>query len=166
MSGKVPVNIRRNVDSYNDPYIESRSLPENSWCTRCRAVFTSGRWYLKDQFPGKKFPTDASLRTVCPACQKARDKAPGGVVRVTGEFATQHKEEIRNLIHNENRKARSVNPLERIISIQSSNSVIEVSTTNEKLAQRIGRALYKAYSGSVEYKWSEDTKIARVNWHR
>ena len=42
---------------------------------------------------------------------------------------------------------------------------IEITTTNEKLAQRIGKALHKAYSGDVAYKWS-DPKIARVNWHR
>ena len=38
--------------------------------------------------------------------------------------------------------------------------------TNEKLAQKIGRALKKAYDGRVEYKWPEDGKLIRVNWRR
>ncbi|MBI3599609.1 MAG: hypothetical protein HY097_03080 [Nitrospinae bacterium] len=43
---------------------------------------------------------------------------------------------------------------------------IEIQTTNEKLAQKIGKAVYKAYSGELEYKWSEQTKFVRVNWSR
>ena len=43
---------------------------------------------------------------------------------------------------------------------------IEISTTTDKFAQRIGRMLEKTYSGSVEYKWSDDVKLARVTWTR
>lgn len=71
-----------------------------------------------------------------------------------------------NLIRNEAIKAMGLNPLERIISLDFDDGGIEITTTNEKLAQRIGKALHKAYSGSIEYRWSEDTKLARVNWHR
>ena len=34
------------------------------------------------------------------------------------------------------------------------------------LSQRIGRALQKAYHGAVAYKWSQDTKYARIEWVR
>ena len=43
---------------------------------------------------------------------------------------------------------------------------IVVSTTNEKLAQRIGRAIKKAFRGNVTYQWSHDNKLARVDWQR
>ena len=93
-------------------------------------------------------------------------EAPGGVLKLTGDFVWEHKEEILNLIRNESGKALTTNPLERIMSIESSDGGIEITTTNEKLAQRIGKALHKAYSGTVEYRWSGDTKLARVLWHR
>jgi len=41
-----------------------------------------------------------------------------------------------------------------------------ISTTNEKMAQRIGRAIRKAFRGKVTYQWSHDNKLARVDWAR
>jgi len=41
-----------------------------------------------------------------------------------------------------------------------------ISTTNEKMAQRIGRAIRKAFRGYVTYQWSHDNKLARVDWAR
>ena len=52
------------------------------------------------------------------------------------------------------------------MTMESLDGEIEITTTNEKLAQKIGKALHRAYSGHVEYKWSGDTKLARVTWHR
>jgi NMD protein affecting ribosome stability and mRNA decay len=103
---------------------------------------------------------------LCPACQKLRDYAPNGVLRLTGDFVALHRDEILNLIRNQTRKADSVNPLERVMSVEAQSNGIELTTTNEKLAQRIGRAIFKAYSGRVEYQWSPDNKLARVYWHR
>ena len=52
------------------------------------------------------------------------------------------------------------------MGVVSTGNDIEITTTNEKLAQRMGKALHKAYSGTIEYKLSEDAKIARVYWRR
>jgi len=163
-----PVHIRRNVESNSDPYILDEQLAENSVCKRCGDVYMAGRWYNPDQLPTKPehAPSGEPHMVICPACRKYSDKLPGGVLRLSGKFLSEHKEEIMNLIRNEATKAQSINPLERVISVTSSDDALEVTTTNEKLAQRIGRALYKAYDGEIEYKWSEDTKLARVNWHR
>ncbi len=95
-----------------------------------------------------------------------RDRFPCGVVRLSGRFVTEHRDEILNLIRNETQRADSVNHLERVMSIESEGDFIEITTTNEKLAQKIGRAVYKAYSGEIEYKWSQGNKLARVEWHR
>lgn len=91
---------------------------------------------------------------------------PGGVLKLTGAFIREHKDEILNLIRNQTGKAQVVNPLERIMDMQSAGDEITITTTNEKLAQRIGRAIHKAYRGSIEYQFGGDTKLARVNWSR
>lgn len=52
------------------------------------------------------------------------------------------------------------------MDMQFVGSDLEITTTNEKLTQRIGKAIHKAYDGTIEYKFSEDNKLARVNWHR
>jgi NMD protein affecting ribosome stability and mRNA decay len=104
---------------------------------------------------------------VCPACQKIRHGYfEGEVTLASGSFLTEHKEEILNLIHNEEDRAKGINPLERILSITEEKGKILVQTTNEKLTQRIGRLLEKAYQGKTEYHWSEDTKLLRVTWAR
>lgn len=81
-------------------------------------------------------------------------------------FLSGHREEIVNLIRNEEERAMDINPLGRIIAITEENSKMVVTTTNEKLAQRIGRELKKAYRGRTEYHWSEDDKCLRVTWAR
>lgn len=166
MTNRDTVRIRRNVADFDDPYIDDESLEENSVCVSCGAVYLSGRWYMKDMVPEAKLSGEVAHETLCPACQKQRDRVPGGMIRIRGQFFWNHKDEIMNLIRNENAKAQAVNPLERIMSFEEVDGEVEITTTNEKLAQRIGRALHKAYRGDIEYKWSEDTKIARVYWHR
>lgn len=104
--------------------------------------------------------------TICPACKKQRDRQAGGIVTLKGAFIEKHRIEILNLIRNQTSKAENVNPLERIMDIQSREGEIVITTTNEKLAQRIGRAMHKAYRGTVEYRFSADIKLARVNWQR
>ncbi len=162
---KQPVHIRRNVEAFTDPYIQDEKVPDGSVCSRCGSAKSAGRWYPPERLPEPTRGVE-SHEVLCPACRKLRDRVPGGVVRITGSFIWDHEEEILNLIRNESSKALSVNPLERIMSLEYGDGAIEIATTNEKLAQRIGRALHKAYSGTVEYKWSEDTKLARVTWHR
>lgn len=169
ISANVPVTIRRNVEDYDDPYIRNESLEDMTECVRCGSVYMSGRWYLKEHVPKdvlKKMEQEDTPETMCPACQKQRDRVPGGILTLSGDFLWAHKDEIMNLIMNESKKAEGINPLERIMGIDTHGDVMELTTTNEKLAQRIGKALHKAYSGDVEYKWSEDNKLARVNWHR
>jgi len=52
------------------------------------------------------------------------------------------------------------------MEIHEGEDGMELLTTDEKLAQRIGREIRKACGGSVEYRWSEDTKLLRVHWVR
>lgn len=166
LSNKPPSRIRRNIESYNDPYISEESLPENTVCKQCGAVHTADRWYLKGEVPVDKVFRPVAQKTICPACRKQADRFPGGVLTLTGSFLSHHMEEILNLIRNESSKAQSDNPLERIMDMQTDGDEMVVTTTNEKLAQRIGRAIHKAYSGKIDYQFGEDNKQARVNWHR
>jgi NMD protein affecting ribosome stability and mRNA decay len=166
LTSKEPVHIRRNVQDDHDPYIDDEQLAHNSVCKECGRVYTAGRWYFKDQIAEKNASNNQRRDVVCPACRKQRDHVPGGVIKITGGFFDNHREEILNLIRHEEAKAMADNPLERIMAMGSNGNAFEIETTNEKLAQRIGKALHKAYDGRIEYKWSADTKLTRVNWHR
>ena len=147
--------------------MRSHSPCEILVCNECESVYHDHRWYLKEQaLEAVRSHREAIGHTLCPACQKTRDKMPGGVVRLMGGFVSAHKEEILNLIRNEGDRAKQINPLERVMEIEATNGSLDILTTNERLAQRIGKAMHKAYSGDVSYVFSRDTKLARVTWHR
>jgi NMD protein affecting ribosome stability and mRNA decay len=159
-------HVSRKVESYCDPYLMDIPPDEVAICRECRSVYAAGVWKLESQAEKDVENAKRVTDTLCPACKKTRDRMPGGVVTLTGRFLDEHEQEIVSLMNNENERAMNVNPLERIIDIEKRGSEITVLTTNEKLAQRIGRAVHKAYDGDVEYKWSKGTKLARVTWHR
>jgi len=41
-----------------------------------------------------------------------------------------------------------------------------VETTEEKLAEHLGRALRKAHQGLLDVNWTSDHSICRVHWER
>jgi hypothetical protein len=162
--GTVP--IRRNVEDHRDPYIPEESYRGTVICRECHAVHANERWSLDEKIYKEALRLPEVRYVTCPACQKLNDKQPGGIVTLTSDFIPEHREEILNLIRNEDVRARNVNPLERVMEIREDGREIVVTTTNEKLAQRLGRAVHRAYNGHVEYQWLDDSKQARVNWSR
>jgi NMD protein affecting ribosome stability and mRNA decay len=157
---------RKSAESTADPYLLSEVIKGTAVCKKCHAVFISKRWTLDEKLYSKTIDHKDTTRVVCAACRKVKDQFPGGIVKLKGTFLAGHKNEILNLIKNEEQRARGYNPLERIMSINDIKCGIEITTTNEKLAQRIGKSLQKAYQGKVHYKWSDDTKLLRAEWER
>ena len=89
-----------------------------------------------------------------------------GIVYITGNFFKQRRDQILNMLRNEEAKEVTNNPLDRIIDIMEKDDDVRVETTSENLAVHLGRMLYHSYGGSVEYKFSDDQKLARVYWNR
>jgi len=160
------MNKRKSMDTASDPYLLKMSTSEMAVCKRCHAIYYNKRWYLDEELYQEKVSLKDTEKILCPACLKIKDKFPGGVVTLTGDFLHEHKEEIMNLIRNEEERARGYNPLERIMEVTKMGKRLEITTTNEKLAQRIAKSLERAYRGSVEYKWSSGTKLLRAEWER
>jgi hypothetical protein len=153
--------------STTDPYMPRGASRSVSLCGGCQAVYMNKRWYAESKVytTAKKNPETATV--VCPACMKIRDNFPGGIVTLKGDYVLPHKTDLMNLVRNEEERARGLNPLERVIAVKENGfGSIVISTTNEKLAQRIGRAIKKAFHGEVSYRWSHDNKLARVDWVR
>ncbi|MBI5643715.1 MAG: ATPase [Deltaproteobacteria bacterium] len=156
---------RKGIDTEQDSYLTRERYPDAAVCRGCRSVHHDKKWIHPDSIT----PDIASLEkeeVVCPACLKIKDKYAEGFVTLEGEFLKEHKAEILGLIRNKEELASHINPLERIIEIKEKDGSIEITTTTEKLAERIGQILKKAFHGEVEYKWSSDTKLARVKWAR
>ncbi len=146
-----------------DPYL-GKGGQGVAVCEGCQAVYRNKRWYRDNTAlaAGEK-----AVQTVCPACLKIRDNFPGGIVTLKGGFVLAHKHDLMNLVRNEEERARGFNPLERVMSIkENGKGSIVITTTNEKLAQRLGRAINRAFNGAVSYQWSHENKLVRVDWVR
>lgn len=150
-----------------DSYSEKGAARSLSLCELCRSVYRNKRWYADPGLYEAAKRESHAVEAICPACRRIREDVPGGIVTLKGSYVQTHKQELLNLIRNEEGRARGFNPLERVMSVRENGSAsLVVSTTNEKLAQRIGRAIKKAFHGEVAYNWSRDNKLVRVEWER
>ncbi len=160
---------RKNVDRETDPYIPRKSASAVGICPKCRAIYRNKRWVIDEKEYAARTRKGAAAAVAwvrCPACRKIEDGFPSGVVTLSGGYLREHRDEIVNLIRNEEKRAMGFNPLERIMHLEDRGETLEIATTNEKLAQRIGREVRKACQGTIEYKRSEDAKLLRVSWAR
>jgi NMD protein affecting ribosome stability and mRNA decay len=150
----------------HDAYYNKSHPKDHSYCKKCTAIYHNKHWYFDENELKKLKKHSKPGAVLCPACEKIMDKFASGIVTLHGDFIKKHQEEIVNLIKNEEKKASGRNPLERIIAITTMKEGMEVTTTHEKLAQRIGKRLHSSFSGEVTYRWTPQDKMARVHWMR
>ena len=134
-----------------DPYAMLKAPKGPAICRKCRAVYANKRWSFDEGTARKLAASRRTEKLVCPACQKIRDDYPEGIVTLRWSGLRDHEGEIRGLISNVEMRAVSVNPLDRVMKIIRRKNELEVQTTNDRLAQRIGRALVRAYKGTASY---------------
>ena len=146
-------------EKIHDSYKSRGKLHEPTVCPQCAAVYHKGRWQW--------LPKPASARkAMCPACHRIHDRFPAGYVRLEGEFFQAHREELLQLVGNAEERARSEHVLERVMGIEHDRDGTNVTTTDIHLARRIGEALYRAYHGKLDVKYSPDEYRVRVTWSR
>jgi NMD protein affecting ribosome stability and mRNA decay len=149
-----------------DVYLPKEGMKEVSVCTGCHALYWNKRWYVGEAESTKLSADMVRNEVTCPACQRIRDDNPAGVATFSGDYLVAHENEILNTIKNVEEKARAKNPLARIMEIKQEGNVLTVSTTDEKLAEKLGRDIFKAHSGDLELKWNKLESFVRVNWSR
>jgi hypothetical protein len=130
-------------------------------CPKCGASYRAGRWTWRPA------PADAAER-LCPACQRAADRYPAGVLSVEGAFAAAHRDDLIGLVRNVEERESSTHPLKRVMAIRKKKDGFVAETTDGKLAQALGRALKKAYAGQLEHPPTTADKgnLVRVRWRR
>jgi hypothetical protein len=146
-----------------------RAPREPAVCAACGNVYANRRWSKPDPTrDNAKQPEFRAAQTIiCPACKAIRDATPGGYVHLSGPFLQKHREELAVLLSNEARRAEEDNPLARIMGWEEGAELqLTLTTTTPHLAQRLGHALEKAYSGEVRYDFSHENQLAHVWWRR
>lgn len=143
----------------HDVYRTEKKLREPSACPECGAVFIDGRWSWA------KAP-EIVRSTVCPACQRIADNLPAGILRLSGSFLDDHREELIGLIRNVEALEKGEHPLERIMSLRDGEGGLEVTTTGIHVARRIGDALGRSYQGDLRFTYGNGEKSIQVSWSR
>ncbi len=148
-----------------DVYAHREGGKEDAVCSECQALFRNKRWYPAGEGEAVR-RREMTKVLLCPACQRSKDGNPAGIATFEGDYLVKHETEIVNAIRNVEEKARAKNPLARIMEIGRKGKVVTVSTTDDKLAQKLGKEIYKAYSGRLEFQWSKEESFVRVSWSR
>lgn len=146
--------------SKHDKYKAKGKLREPSVCRECKAVYHKGRWVWGP------VPSE-SQEVMCPACERIRDRAPSGVLLLTGEFVAKHRNQVLGLASNEEARVKAEHPLARIINIEDQTEAPEgmvITTTDPHLARRIGEALHDAHRGTLTCRHEENEDLLRANW--
>jgi NMD protein affecting ribosome stability and mRNA decay len=145
-------------EAYEDDGYKARGkLPEPTVCPGCKAVFHKGRWMWASE------PKEAHRET-CPACHRIHDKYPAGYLTLDGPFIEAHQEEIINLVHNEETKAKAEHPLRRVMAIEKHDHGLLITTTDTHLPQRLGSALKHAHGGELHLQFAKDEYLVRATW--
>lgn len=154
------------VGRVEDPYRPEEGQ-EASICTECQALYQNKRWFFDAKLAQKLSGTDKVKQVVCPTCRKVKEHYPEGYLTVSGDFFQEHKDEVITLLNNEAARVSGRSVLDRVITMEEeSTNQLVVKTTTEKLAQHLGRAVYRAYKGELNFRWSETNPLVRVYWSR
>ena len=157
---------RKNVDRTRDPYIPRKGPLDVGVCPECHAISRKKRWYLDEAEYVSLARTGAVLRR-CPACRKIADGFPFR----RGDPAREVPADPPRRDPHDRPQRGTPGPRDQSSRADHGHpgrerESVEILTTDEKLAQRIGREIRKAYHGIVSYKWSADANFLRVNWSR
>jgi len=149
-----------------DPYLPDAGAKEPAVCQSCQAIYRQKRWQL-DPTMVKQLTADPAVHWVtCPACQKIAESYPEGILTLRGKYLWDHEQEIHNILVNAAQRFTSRNPLERIMRMQRTDDTLVIETTDNKLAEQLGRSLQKAHSGQLQIDWQGAPVVCRVQWER
>ncbi len=143
---------------------KTRPVDSTAVCERCGAVYARSTW-RRGRILDRKTRA-AAARTTCPACQQVRRGEAFGKVVLRGSYTRVHEDAIRRRIENVAKRAVFTQPERQIVSVEWDRNGLEVLTTSEKLAHRIGREISKTFGGSVAYRWSDRDGSVLVTWDR
>jgi NMD protein affecting ribosome stability and mRNA decay len=149
-----------------DVYLPKGGSRESALCRKCGAVYRNKRWVIDESEMKTLKKEKTAVSVTCPACLRMADNNPAGIVTYSGDYLLEHWDEILSIVQRVEAASRVKNPLGRIMEINQEESVLTIATTEDKLAQKLGREVYKALKGELHSQWSHDEHFVRVSWSR
>ena len=136
-------------------------------CPKCGAVWDGDRWVPE---PDANLLAEFSRKThcaeLCPGDLRIEKRQVEGVVTLKGKFLQSHRDDIDNLVARVAREGRRRNVAARVLETIEQDNGLLIETTDEHLAERMGKEVEKAFKGDLEIKWQKKDTFARVTWQR
>ena len=143
--------------SYRGSNSMSYECRESAVCSQCGAPFAK-KSRVRNASP------DNHNEMICPACMRIANRYPAGFIEVKGPFLEEYPDEVLGLICETAVQATEEHPLERIMAVIHDNKGIVITTTGTIVAQRIGEAVARTYSGNLRVQSADDEEFIRVFW--
>src|SRR5688500_8911841 len=118
------VRPRDEVDDWDDPNIPDDHYPAGTVCTGCGAVYENQHWTWNGRKRDLLVAAGAANEVCCPGCRIAQTRDPQGIVTLKGDYWVAHRDDIMNLVHNEEARGANTNPLERIIQVREEGGAL------------------------------------------
>ncbi len=147
-------------EQVHDPYMARLKPAEPTVCPKCKAIFSNGRWQWSDSV------TCDANENLCPSCQRIRDKVPAGYLTLSGNFFETHRAEIMNLVRNKEESEKAQHPMKRLMGVEDQKGSAIITFTDTHLPRGVGEAIEKAYEGTLDVHYTEESNIVRVTWMR
>ena len=153
---------RQNLDSTTTR--EKRAQAGELVCKSCGAQYHEKHWYTIDQ--SLKFGDNAKMKeTLCPGCYRVQNKIFNGRVVLQGSVLRDKPDELMKVIERVTHECWLDNPTSQMFDVDKSDGQLELKTTTEWLATRIGKSLKRAYKGELHINSSPDKRNVDVVWN-
>lgn len=147
----------------SDTTKEKKAQKGHLICSQCRAEYHEKHWYSEDSSL-KAPPEQKSKETMCPGCYRVEKRIWHGEITAEGLDELGSVDEVKSLIKRVEHECWLDNPTSRISATIYTVGKLEIKTTTEWLAKRIGKELQAAFKGQLEIKESGDKEMVWVHW--
>lgn len=140
------------------------TFDDPSVCECCASVYTRKTWRGGADRAITHALLEKAAWTRCPACKQKRSGIAYGRVIAKGDFDGRRLAAIERRVENVAARAGFTQPQRAIVSMERTDSGLEVLTTSQKLAHRIVHELKKAFGGRARYVWADRDGALLATW--
>ena len=135
---------QREENDHNNGPTDKKGIEE---CPVCKNVYDDKHWkHSINDIHGEHVAVAHEL--ICPACTMIKDHTFEGEVIVEG-IPEAMKGDLSGLIANFGTHATTDNPQHRIIAAEDNGTSMRITTTENQMAERLGKQIHSAMKGTT-----------------
>ncbi|MBS2008015.1 MAG: hypothetical protein JST01_13295 [Cyanobacteria bacterium SZAS TMP-1] len=145
---------------------QTKSQAGEAICTACGAINSHKFWFCNQKKHAELSKDPLTRYAVCPGCQRVADKHYEGELILESADMLKAKDVVYATLYHTLSKAYMHNPLSQVAVVDDDGDKMRIMTTTCTLAERLGKAMHRAFKGKLKIKPSTGVgkKFVRVEW--